>query len=184
MPSLFRIVIFKLTVSEELTYLRPKYSPILIFSIISLRIFTYKNKNGWTFLSSCFAKFFQRPNLLCSGRSRNVHGSTRAWRYTFFVPSVCDLRKGQFLFLLWTLWHGYLIRIGNKRILCNHFPAPSKWLLPSNYLKCATNMSSSSHGWEFPLCFHTLSIVNGIDNWDWGQYASLVQKHCFQAMRG
>jgi hypothetical protein len=40
------------------------------------------------------------------------------------------IAEGQFLLLLWTLWHNYLIRIGKNRILCNPFAAPSKWLLP------------------------------------------------------
>jgi len=37
------------------------YSPSLIFSIISVRNFTYKNKNSWPLLSSCFTKFFTDP---------------------------------------------------------------------------------------------------------------------------
>jgi len=60
-PSLFRIAILKLGVSEEQTYVRPMNSPDLFFSITSLRNFSHTNKNEGPFLSVSVTKYSRYP---------------------------------------------------------------------------------------------------------------------------
>ena len=64
MPSLFRIAILKLGVSEEQTYVRPMNSPDLFFSITSLRNFSHTNKNEGPFLSVSVTNLNLRKKLI------------------------------------------------------------------------------------------------------------------------
>jgi hypothetical protein len=95
----------------------------------------------------------------------------------FFVPGVCDLRRGQFL-LYWTL----LVRLSqshrNQNIL-NPFTITSKWQLPSNHRKYSIDMFCSSRSWEFPSCFHTYPLCGQHRQEGLKAVPFLVQQHCF-----
>lgn len=118
--------------------------PAIIFSILSLGNFSYKNENAELFLSTAFTKFFIRLNLLY------IEVEATLWTdlqeadklcyfqvYIVYVDAIYSCYCEHF-------WQEYPIHRG-KRIFCNSSAVPSKWQLPSNHHKFPTDMSRSSH---------------------------------------
>jgi hypothetical protein len=127
---------WKVAVSEELMYVGT--NECICLNLIHTKPWEFLTQESecWAISFYCLHKFFMRPNLICRGGGNTLHGPTRDWWATFFVPVCVIYVEANSSCSNEYFWHKYPTHAGNNRTLCNFL----QFCQNGSYLQNIANM--------------------------------------------